>query len=123
MSGPLRRAAPVLLLAVVALLASCGGGGGEGGSLPQGHPERCRGLVDASTQDCYVRELRDDGRGADDPGPAVAKIAELARKDGGFLLTSCHGIMHTVGRTYAREHGVTLGNLMDFLPRINDPGC
>ena len=31
--------------------------------------------------------------------------------------------MHTVGRTYARDHGVTLATLMDFLPRTNDPGC
>jgi hypothetical protein len=108
----------------VLLLASCGGGGGdEGDSLQQGHPERCRGLVDASTRDCYVRELERMVAGRDDPGPAVAQIAQLARKDGGYLLTSCHGIMHTVGRTYAREQGVTLSNLMDVLPRSNDPGC
>lgn len=31
--------------------------------------------------------------------------------------------MHTVGRTYAREAGVTLVTLMDYLPRGNDPGC
>ena len=31
--------------------------------------------------------------------------------------------MHTVGRTYAREAGVTLANLKDYLPRSNDPGC
>ena len=31
--------------------------------------------------------------------------------------------MHTVGRTYAREAGVTLANLMDHLPPSNDPGC
>jgi hypothetical protein len=28
-----------------------------------------------------------------------------------------------VGRTYARDAGVTLGTLMDHLPRTNDPGC
>jgi hypothetical protein len=31
--------------------------------------------------------------------------------------------MHTVGRTYAREAGITLATLMDYLPRSNDPGC
>jgi hypothetical protein len=31
--------------------------------------------------------------------------------------------MHTVGRTYAREIGVTPATLMDHLPRSNDPGC
>jgi hypothetical protein len=121
-SGPLRWAAPVLLVAVVVLFASCGGGGGDD-SLPQGHPERCRGFVDASTRECYVREFEAMVAGRDDPGPAVAHITELARQDGGFLLTSCHGIMHTVGRTYARQEGVTLATLMDVLPRSNDPGC
>jgi hypothetical protein len=61
--------------------------------------------------------------GRDDPGPAVQAIVQLARRDSGYLLTSCHGIMHTVGRTYAREQGVTLESLMDVLPRTNDPGC
>jgi hypothetical protein len=31
--------------------------------------------------------------------------------------------MHTVGRTYARDAGVTLATLMDVLPQSNDPGC
>ena len=31
--------------------------------------------------------------------------------------------MHTVGRTYARDEGVTLASLMDYLPQDNDPGC
>ena len=31
--------------------------------------------------------------------------------------------MHTVGRTYAGEAGLTLATLMDRLPRSNDPGC
>jgi hypothetical protein len=31
--------------------------------------------------------------------------------------------MHTVGRTYAADEGVTLATLMDHLPRGNDPGC
>jgi hypothetical protein len=31
--------------------------------------------------------------------------------------------MHTVGRTYASNEGLTLGDLQDVLPRSNDPGC
>jgi len=31
--------------------------------------------------------------------------------------------MHTVGRTYALDGELTLGNLQDVLPRSNDPGC
>ncbi len=61
--------------------------------------------------------------GRDDPRPAVNAIARSAWKEGGFLLSNCHGIMHTVARTYAREAGVTLATLMDYLPKSNDPGC
>ena len=62
-------------------------------------------------------------RGQDDPGPVVERIAAEARSRGGSLLANCHGIMHTVGRTYAGEAGLTLATLMDRLPRSNDPGC
>jgi hypothetical protein len=61
--------------------------------------------------------------GREDPRPAVEAIDRLARRRGGFLLAGCHGLMHTVGRTYAHDADVTLANLMDYLPRSNDPGC
>ena len=50
-------------------------------------------------------------------------ISDLAWDEGGFLLTNCHVIMHTVGRTYARDGDVTLATLMEHLPLSNDPGC
>lgn len=50
-------------------------------------------------------------------------ISDLAWSERGFLLANCHGVMHTVGRTYARDAGVTLATLMDHLPESNDPGC
>jgi hypothetical protein len=53
----------------------------------------------------------------------VEAIADVAWSEGGFLLSNCHGAMHTVGRTYARDAGVTLATLMDYLPQANDPGC
>ena len=39
------------------------------------------------------------------------------------MLSNCHGVMHTVGRTYALDEGLTLADLQDVLPRSNDPGC
>ena len=40
------------------------------------------------------------------------------------MLASCHGLMHTVGRTYrARRGRLELADLQDYLPRSNDPGC
>jgi hypothetical protein len=53
----------------------------------------------------------------------VAEIEAAARAEGGFVLSSCHGVMHTVGRTYAVDQGLTLADLQDVLPRSNDPGC
>ena len=34
----------------------------------------------------------------------------------GRLLGDCHGLMHAVGRAFAAENGVTLENLMTYLP-------
>lgn len=83
----------------------------------------CRNLRPDASRDCWTREFLASVEGRDDPRPAVAAITDAAWSEGGFLLSSCHGLMHTVGRTYARETGVTLANLKDYLPRSNDPGC
>jgi hypothetical protein len=85
--------------------------------------EPCRNLLPDASRECWTREFLAAVEGQDDPRPAVAAIADAAWDEGGFLLSSCHGLMHTVGRTYAREAGVTLSDLMDYLPRSNDPGC
>ena len=61
--------------------------------------------------------------GRDNPQSAVAAITAMAWKQGGFLLENCHGVMHAVGRSYAHEAGLTVAQLMAYLPRSNDPGC
>jgi hypothetical protein len=91
-------------------------------SAPQSSAE-CRGLEAARARACYTRAFTAMVAGRDDPRPAVAEIADEAWRDAGFLLSNCHGVMHTVGRTYARESGVRLATLMEYLPRTNDPGC
>ena len=85
--------------------------------------EPCRNLLPDASRECWTRAFLAAVEGEDDPRPAVAAIATAARSEGSYLLSSCHGLMHTVGRTYAREAGVTLADLMDYLPRSNDPGC
>jgi hypothetical protein len=109
-------AAATLVGAVVVVL-------GRGGDEAAPDPARCRALADAEARACYTREFSAMVDGRDDPRPTVAAIAASAWKEGGFLLSNCHGVMHTVGRTYAREAGVTLATLMAYLPRSNDPGC
>ena len=85
--------------------------------------ERCRGLVGEAGRDCVTREFQQLVAGTDDPRPAVGSIELAVRREGGFVLSNCHGVMHTVGRTYALDEGLTLGDLQDVLPRSNDPGC
>jgi hypothetical protein len=83
----------------------------------------CRGLEDDAARACLVRRFQAVVDGRDDPRPSVQAISDLAWSEGGFLLTNCHVVMHTVGRTYARDAGVSFATLMDYLPQSNDPGC
>jgi hypothetical protein len=84
---------------------------------------RCDGFVTSEVRNCFTREFLETVESGEDPRPAVEAITRAARRQGGFLLSNCHVVMHTVGRTYARDAGVTLATLMDHLPRGNDPGC
>ena len=86
-------------------------------------PSQCRRLSDDEARACYARAFQGMVKADSDPGPAVEAIADMAWSQGGFLLENCHGVMHSVGRHYAREAGVTLATLMRHLPRSNDPGC
>ena len=83
----------------------------------------CRAVEDDAARECFVRKFRALVEGRDDPLPAVQAITDLAWSEGGFLLSNCHVVMHTVGRTYARNADVELATLMNYLPRSNDPGC
>jgi hypothetical protein len=112
-------------LVVAALVAFVGpGDGGEPEpALRVATLDRCEGFATDPMHKCYTREFLRMLREHDDPRPAVETITHAARRRGGFLLTNCHVVMHTVGRAYARDAGLTLANLMDYLPRGNDPGC
>jgi len=85
--------------------------------------DECSGLLSDDVKDCWIRSFQTVVDGRDDPRPAVAAIERAVRREGGFLLSSCHGVMHTVGRTYALEQDASLSDLKDYLPRSNDPGC
>jgi hypothetical protein len=107
-----------VLTAVVLLTRDGGGGPPAAVDL-----DRCRGLLAEAGRDCVTREFQRLVADVDDPRPTVAAIERSVRRDGGFVLSTCHGVMHTVGRTYAVDEGLTLGDLQDVLPRSNDPGC
>ncbi len=131
--GPSRRTAVivgVLVLAVLAALAAVlllRGGEEEASSAPPnvGSLADCADAASqADARGCYIDGLAAEVDAAADPAAAVAAIADEVRASGdGFLISNCHGFMHTVGREYATEHGLTLATLMDSLPQTNDAGC
>ena len=127
----LALAVAVAGVALVGAAALLGAGGGD--DEPRAERSRaavrapdlrdCRRVGGDLARACYTRQFLAAVRGTDDPRPTIAAIAGSAWKEGPALMADCHGIMHTVGRTYAREAGVTLATLMDRLPQGNDPGC
>ena len=127
--GPPRAARLLLLglatIVVIAAVAAIVLMRGDDGDPPVAAVDvaGCRGLLADAARECQTRAFLRLVEGRSDPRPAVAAIAAAARREGGALLTTCHGVMHTVGRTYAAEQGVTLARLRDYLPRSNDPGC
>ena len=72
---------------------------------------------------CYVTRLLTGVEKSNDPAHELPRIDRKVRAGGGYLQSSCHMMMHVVGRMYARKHHVTLANLQRYLPRSNDPGC
>jgi hypothetical protein len=125
-----RRFVLALAVAVVATagavtaLVALGGDESEGMRVARVvDPAQCRHLSDDEARACYARAFQGMVKAGEDPGPVVETIADMAWSQGGFLLENCHGVMHSVGRHYARETGVTPATLMRYLPKSNDPGC
>ena len=123
----------VLVVIVTSVLSSAGGaaaGPPQGGVLlgddnaSSSYLSRCSRLrTDKEIWECYVTRLLADVEKSGDPANELPRIDRKVRAGGGYLLSSCHMMMHQVGRTYARRHHVTLANLQRYLPRSNDPGC
>ena len=58
-----------------------------------------------------------------DPANELPRIDAYVHSVGGWLQANCHVMMHTVGRRYGKKEHVTLTNLLNYLPKTNDPGC
>jgi hypothetical protein len=119
-------AVAAVLLAATAVAGAILLGDGRGERPPATRAlnlQPCEGLEDDAARECFARAFQTVVAGQEDPRPAVQAIADTAWAEGGFLLENCHVVMHTVGRTYARDAELTLASLMDHLPRSNDPGC
>jgi hypothetical protein len=83
---------------------------------------QCASVGNAQVQwDCYVRFLLDDINRSGNPATELPRIDARARASS--LTGECHALMHEVGRRYGAEHHITLGRLMDVIPRSDDPTC
>jgi hypothetical protein len=112
------------LLIVVAVLAAVASSASPLRAQPRPWLWQCEqiGRLDAQWR-CYIRLLLEDIDHSGNPAAELPRIDGRARKAGTSLEGMCHALMHEVGRRYGAEHHVTLGRLMDYIPRSNDPTC
>lgn len=73
---------------------------------------------DCLTDQAYALILR-----TNDPSTELPRIDDYVHTQGGWLQGNCHVLMHAVGRRYGQHEKITLSNLLDYLPKTNDPGC
>ncbi len=92
--------------------------GGKGSFLRE-----CASLEGSNRDRCYIRGLLAIVEKSADPARELPQIDGEVHHNGGFLEANCHILMHEVGRTWARRHGVTLETLFRYTPKSNDPGC
>ena len=88
-----------------------------------GFLSECVRLADTPKARCYVRGLLAAVEAGGNPAGGLPEIDRKVHEAGGFLEAACHSLMHEVGRTWARRHGVTVENLYTYVPRSNDAGC
>jgi hypothetical protein len=127
-----RRFALLLLLLLCTLPSGTAKAGPPPGGFLEGpdatgtrpYLSRCSLLHGQQTiWNCYVTRLLAEIEKSRDPAHQLPRIDVKVRAAGGYLESSCHMMMHQVGRMYARRHHVTLADLQRYLPRSNDPGC
>jgi len=93
------------------------------GKITGGFLGYCSERPEAKQPACYIRGLLREVDRLGDPATGLPRIDARVHATGGFLEASCHSFMHSVGRTWARQHHITLASLMNYIPRTNDPGC
>jgi hypothetical protein len=113
----------------LAFVAGCGGGRSAARPAAAHGPQRpwlwqCEQIhLDQAKDVCYTRLLLEDVDRSGDPADELPRIDRRAKAAGTALYGRCHLLMHVVGRTWAREHHLTLEGLQKVVPRSNDPGC
>ena len=92
--------------------------GKKGTVLPE-----CASLSEAKKNGCYIRGLLAMVEKSGDPANELPRIdKEVRTQRRAIVAANCHILMHEVGRTWARRHGVTLETMFRYVPKSNDPG-
>jgi hypothetical protein len=131
MRNPLIVLVALLALALAASPAFSKGGLG-GDDIGFGYGKNVRYVRALKICDAYKARARLDacltkqltglvlGRRSADELP---RIDAYVAKAGGYLQAHCHVLMHAVGRRYGRSVHLTIGHLLDYLPRTNNANC
>ncbi len=130
MRSRLLIAAAAIVLALPALAHASGGPGDPtfgNGKYPREARAigTCQGLVAklARYRACEIAAIYGLVVATGDPANELPRVDAYVHTLGGWLEGNCHVMMHTVGRKYGKHAHVTLTNLLDYLPKTNDPGC
>ena len=121
--------AGLLLVVACALFGARAGAAGPpvsdapSSGITSGLLGECSVLQQRQQTRCYERGLLALVESSGDPAQALPRIDRQVHATGGVIETSCHVLMHEVGRTWAARHRITLENIFHFVPRSNDPGC
>ncbi|HWI08237.1 MAG TPA: hypothetical protein VNT54_12080 [Solirubrobacteraceae bacterium] len=114
----------VAAAAALALVAVLAPPGAEAPREASAELERCAGLGPGpQARACFGDAISRQIEPAADPTPVLLRVDAAMSRLGSDAASSCHVVMHTVGRRYARKHAITLATLLRYLPRTNDPGC
>jgi len=131
----LRLRGRVLVFALAACLLPAGasaGGGPQGGQFGYGpHVKEARAVLacapwgkhPAPYRTCLENHFLQLIEQSHDSADELPKIDAYVGSVGGWLQLNCHLIMHNVGRRFAVAEHVTLENLLDYLPKSNNPDC
>jgi hypothetical protein len=78
---------------------------------------------DAPLRACLSNQLFKLVLSSHDSANELPRIDAYVATAGGFVQSNCHILMHEVGRRYGAAVHLTIGRLLDYLPRTNNANC
>ena len=123
-----------IVIAALALTGSASAGGGAGDSntdfgygknVRYSHALKFCDIYrgDAALRSCLSNQLFKLVLSSHDSANELPRIDAYLAKAGGFAQRNCHLLMHEVGRRYGAAVHLTIGRLLDYLPRTNNANC